>query len=105
MNKNKQIAKVFQDVLEHLATDDNNFSGYSHICLAIGATQNSRSSKVNAQRIIVSRLGMHDLGGYHTVHTWLEMMGVPKDELTHQRVQDHRAAWLKLLIEEFENKP
>lgn len=63
------------------------------ICYAICRTTGHKKAK----RTIVSRLCYH-----HTLGGWLEAQGVR--EWTIKQLQQHRHAWLDLLIAEFEAK-
>ena len=49
-----------------------------------------------AANLIQRRLGCHTV-----MRNWLEDRGVPRGDLTDERVQAHRHAWLDLLIAEF----
>ena len=71
-----------------------------HICIALSRATDKRkiTGKVRkrCQEIIAQRMG-----GRGALESWLTFHGIKNTELTHQRMQAHRHAWLDLLIKEF----
>ena len=100
---NKEIAAGFAAAKEYL------WDGVSsqipvylpiHICIALFFASNRRKITVkvrkHCQEIITQRLDRQP-----TFESWLISVGVKNTEITHQRMQAHRQAWLDLLIKEF----
>lgn len=71
-----------------------------HICLALSCATNKRKITVkvrkHCQEIIAQRIDRR-----RTLESWLNSKGVKGAELTCQRMQAYRHAWLDLLIKEF----
>jgi hypothetical protein len=102
---NKEIAQAFRDTIPHLS--DGVIYGYpksSYICLALELGCGNRLTFLAAKEIITHRLGKDADDYAHTMDSWLVDNGVSTRDMTEERVQAHRLAWLNLLIEEFENK-
>ena len=101
---NKQIANAFRKAVPFLRTDELDGGKTSFICFAVDdATDCGRVDRRacdKACEIIGKRLGV----GCGSIHTWLRRQGIPEKDLTHDRVQAHRHAWLQQLIKEFETK-
>jgi len=101
---NKQIAHVFGASLNHIKlVRDPWADGVKFICWAIedsfAGTQAARDA---AKRVIGQRIYP-----YISMDDWLQQQfGVRKFNrvYTFERMQQHRVAWLKQLIEEFETK-
>jgi len=103
---NKQIAETLRKALPLIRTRSWD-SGERYICYAIEETataaqwqQRSLPPAITAAKeVIRSRLGH-----CQTMETWLIKNGVanPYDDFT--KLQEHRRAWVKQLIEEFETK-
>ena len=100
---NKEIAAGFAAAKEYL------WDGRSpqipvylsiFICVALSHASDRRKITVrvrkHCQKIISRRIDR-----YSTLESWLNSKGVKNAELTRQRMQDHRHAWLDLLIKEF----
>ena len=70
------------------------------ICTALVRASDKRKITVkvrkHCQEIIAQRIDRRV-----TLESWLISKGVKHAELTHQRIQAHRHAWLDLLIKEF----
>ena len=103
---NKRIAKVLRDAAPYLNTGKHIHEGDRArcICFAIdkgifASTLNDNVAGVHICREISIRLG-----DSATMAEWLIKQGIPEYQLTHNRVQAHRHAWLQQLIEEFDNK-
>ena len=70
--------------------------GHTYICLAIADTEDRSTVRLCCD-LIRSRLN-----GWGTFRDWLQYEArIDPSELTYEAVQQHRLAWLKLLIEEF----
>ena len=70
--------------------------GHTYICLAIAVTEDRSTVRLCCD-LIRSRLD-----GWGTFRDWLQYEArIDPSELTYEAVQQHRLAWLKLLIEEF----
>ena len=68
-----------------------------YICLALDEAESDYHTVERCRKLIRQRLDQ-----YFTLDTWLmEEAKIPHTELTFEAVQQHRLAWLKLLIEEF----
>ena len=71
-----------------------------HICIALSRASDKRKITVkvrkHCQEIIAQRIG--DIGN---LEAWLSFKGIKNNELTLQRMQAYRQAWLDLLIKEF----
>lgn len=76
----------------------NSLSSNTFICHAIDASWSpTLQAKVNAKRVITSRLE-----GYCTLGEWLmTKVNIPAYKISTLRIQQHRHAWLDLLIKEF----
>ena len=108
-----KTSEIFKRAKQHLATDYNETRYYpckeKFICLAIDLVclRNGRATEADRSRcagIITSRLE-----GAYTLEGWLESTGCIKnyllcDRITYDRIQEHRHAWLDLLIAEFKSK-
>ena len=95
----QRMAEAFRKAAAVLTLE--NTPGYNvrrvYICLAIEDVESDHHTAERCCKLIEQRLGQ-----YFTLDTWL--MGeakIPRTELTFEAVQQHRLAWLKLLIEEF----
>jgi len=92
-----KLSKIFREAREYL--NDGSTLDWKHtryICLAIKRVNASPKDKELARRII-----MQSLDGCVTLSDWLRMKKIPKKQLTHKRVQQHRHEWLKRLEKEF----
>ena len=71
-----------------------------HICIALSRASDKRKITVevrkHCQKIIAQRIDRR-----YTLEGWLTRKGIKKTELTYQRMQAYRHAWLDLLIKEF----
>ena len=68
-----------------------------YICLAIEDVESDHHTAERCCKLIEQRLGQ-----YFTLDSWLQHEAkIDPSELTFEAVQQHRLAWLKLLIEEF----
>ena len=71
-----------------------------HICVALTCAYDKRKITVKVrercQEIIAQRIDR-----LSTFESWLICKGIKNTELTRQRMQAHRHAWLDLLIKEF----
>jgi hypothetical protein len=107
-----KTAEVFKRAKEHLAKDFTevcNTGKNKFICIAIitASAYSKRLTGSDIERctdIVESRLE-----GEYTLESWLESKGCVGNYLTHDRatkdrMQEHRHAWLDLLIAEFESK-
>lgn len=110
MITNKQISKAFCKAIPYL---NSGLGGYKteYICHAIrqadvySTTNHFKPISPVAKQaitIIESRLAGNNIR--RTMRGWLRKNGVSESELTWEKVQAHRHAWLKMLITEFENK-
>jgi len=100
---NKEIAAVFKEAKQYLATsesDAKNLSKTFYICLAITQVSdvNHRQwySCSKAKNIIDERLD-----GEYTVGTWLKVNGFIKNTTNINQLQKYRHRWLDSLIKEF----
>ena len=94
----QRMAEAFRKAAAVLTLE--NTPGYdvrrTYICLAIEVTED-RSTVRLCRDLIRSRLD-----GRGTFRDWLQYEArIDPSELTYEAVQQHRLAWLKLLIEEF----
>lgn len=93
----RQIAAAFRAAKSRLARDEADVRNGRErfICFALAMARHAASD--DASRIVGDRLGRsYSLGG------WLKTHGVEEREITLDRLQAHRHAWLDLLIKEFE---
>ena len=99
-NKINNLSDVFREAKKHL-WDGVNGGGTSYICFAIiDIYPSSHHYQSQAVSIVQKRLG-----GYETIKDYLiGKLGVKRDELTNQRVQQYRKDWLTALEEEFKPK-
>ena len=87
----KRAAKALR-LRRNIATKE----GHTYICLAIAVTEDRSTVRLCCD-LIRSRLD-----GWGTFRDWLQYEArIDPSELTYEAVQQHRLAWLKLLIEEF----
>ena len=100
---NKKIAAGFAAAKQYLwdgVSFQNPFYLPIHICTALCRASDRRKITVkvrkHCQEIITQRIDRHP-----TFESWLISAGVKNTEITRQRVQAHRHAWLDLLIKEF----
>jgi len=107
MVTNKQISKAFRKAIPYL---NSGTGGYQteYICFAISQSDRySTATHFNpispAAKQAIAIIESH-LAGNNTMRGWLRTNGVSESELTWEKVQVHRHAWLKMLITEFENK-
>jgi len=112
MTTNKQISDAFRKAIPYLITKSycgHDYVGKSqYICHSIGyGNSNGKllyttygSIAREAVQIVESRT-MVD-GENKTLLGWLVCKGIPEEDLTFDRVQAHRLAWLKMLVEEFD---
>ena len=97
---NKEIAAGFAAAKQYLW--DGEFPQYlpTHICIALSRASDKRKITVevrkHCQEIIAQRIDRR-----YTLEGWLTRKGIKKSELTYQRMQAYRHAWLDLLIKEF----
>lgn len=100
---NKQIAKVLKNGVKHLVRHERerfNDDKYSFICYAISFGNPDAILVDQVKEIIHARLG-----DSVTCYSWLrEVAKIPERELTFDKVQAYRHAWLQELIKEFSNK-
>lgn len=66
-----------------------------YICYALTMSP-GMGGRTLAKKIISERLGRHAY-----LENWLSAQGVPRVQQTVRRMQQHRHAWLDLLIKEF----
>ena len=100
---NKEIAAGFAAAKKYLWDGvSSQIRVYSpeHICIALSCAFDRRKITVKVrercQEIISQRIDECP-----TLESWLNSKGVKNTELTRQRMQAHRHAWLDLLIKEF----
>jgi len=110
MITNKQIAKAFCKAIPYLNSGTCRFST-EYICFAISqsdrystATHFNPISPAAKQAIAIIEDRLMIDNKKLTVKGWLRTNGVADPEITFQKLQVHRHAWLKMLITEFENK-
>lgn len=91
------VAAVFREAKKHLA-HDGRLGKWPYICYAINAVAGDRPTKAHtaARKVVMDRLG-----GRASMLPWLEDQGIPRQEITINRLQAHRHAWLDQLIAEF----
>lgn len=90
-----QIAKAFKAAVAHLNDGIVVLGKTRYICRAL---EKSNAPHWRYARAVV----MARLRGADTLGIWLRYQaGVPSEELTDERVQAHRHAWLQELIREF----
>lgn len=70
------------------------------ICFAIALAEHAGAVTPRAGAL-AANLIQRRLGWGTGMRTWLKDRGVPRGDLTDERVQAHRHAWLDLLIAEF----
>ena len=104
MVSNKQIARIFRRAMTFLwdGVDIQSLQYTSeYICYAIAwGRREPDQAEYKARKIITQRLN-----GYSSVGSWLHWYhDIPSSELTAQKLQAHRRAWLEMLIKEFETK-
>ena len=95
----QRMAEAFRKAAAVLTLE--NTPGYdvrrTYICLALDDAESDYRTVERCRKLIEQRLGQ-----YPTLDTWLmEEAKIPRTELTFEAVQQHRLAWLKLLIKEF----
>ena len=100
---NKEIAAGFSAAKQYLwdgMSPQIPVSSPMHICIALrrASDKGKITAKVRkrCQEIIAQRIG--DRGA---LESWLRFKGIKNTELTRQRMQAYRHAWLDLLIKEF----
>ena len=100
---NKEIAAGFAAAKKYLwdgVSPQTRVYSPIHICTALARASDRRKITVevrkHCQEIITQRIDRHP-----TFESWLISVGVKNTELTRQRIQAHRHAWLDLLIKEF----
>ena len=100
---NKEIAAGFAAAKEYLWDGrSSQILGclHIHICTAVSQASVKRKITVKVrnrcQEIIAQRIDR-----LNTLESWLNSKGIKNAELTHQRMQAYRHAWLDLLIKEF----
>ena len=98
---NKQIADIFRKALPNIARNRScGDEGFTYICWAIeDIPRGGWRKRQAAKNVIMSRLAP-----YSTMADWLQQqLGTRKFTrvYTYERMQAHRIAWLKQLIEEF----
>jgi len=97
---NKQIAKVLKNGVKHLVRHERerfNDDKDSFICYAIYFGNSDHILVKHVREIIHARLGKP-----LTCYSWLrEVAMIPERELTFDKVQAYRHAWLQELIKEF----
>ena len=104
---NKQIAQAFRNAVPCLDKRGSDENKHFYICFAIEQSPDTDYYvKAAAMGIISDRIAPCT-----TLEEWLEERGVPAKQLENpatynptRRLQQHRYAWLKQLITEFENK-
>ena len=100
MTTRKQLVEVFTQAKEWLWDGGPIFKLFlksRYICVAINECHYlPRAHRESATAIVSKRLQ-----GAHTLKGWLKGKGIPEEDLTPERMQAHRHAWLDLLIEEF----
>jgi hypothetical protein len=101
---NKRLAKTFRDAIGHLGMTnyecDTDTTKNRWICMAIADAAKSDKVIDAAVDIIQERLV-----GYSVVTAWLEHVAcIPYKEITVERAQAYRKAWLESLAAEFESK-
>ena len=95
----RSMAEAFRKAAAVLTLE--NTPGYNgrrvYICLALDDAETDYHTVELCRKLIEQRLGQ-----YFSLKSWLmEEAKIPRTELTFEAVQQHRLAWLKLLIEEF----
>ena len=95
----QRMAEAFRKAAAVLTLE--NTPGYNvrrtYICLALYEAESDYHTVELCRKLIEQRLGQ-----YFSLKYWLmEEAKIPRTELTFEAVQQHRLAWLKLLIEEF----
>ena len=73
----------------------------TYICYALGDVE-CTSPKYEKVVCYIRELIEFRLCGNNSLEKWLKVyIGIPVDQITPQRMQAHRHAWLDMLIEEF----
>lgn len=93
---------VFREAKKHLIRSEaeiGRVTGTMLICWAIDRVPARLQERDDARAIIKDRLK-----GHSVLDQWLQANGVKNRDITFDRVQAHRHAWLDLLIAEFEAK-
>lgn len=100
---NKEIAAGFVAAKKYLwdgASPQIPVYLHVYICIALACASDKRKITVkvrkHCQEIIAQRIDRR-----YTLESWLKSKRVKETELTCQRMQAHRHAWLDLLIKEF----
>ena len=70
------------------------------ICFAIGIANSSGCVSERARSLCTNLISQR-LDGCSGLRTWLRNQGIPESQITNERLQAHRHAWLDLLIAEF----
>lgn len=100
MTTRKQLVEVFKEAKDWLWDGGPKFKLFPksrYICVAInGCRYLPRAHRESATAIVSKRLQ-----GAPTLKGWLIDKGIPEEDMTTERMQAHRHAWLDLLIEEF----
>lgn len=70
------------------------------ICFTIGRAQSKGLVSDQAYTLATNLIDQR-LAGSCGMRSWLRNQGIPEREITNERMQAHRHAWLDLLIAEF----
>ena len=100
---NKEIAAGFAAAKEHLW--DGTYPQIpvylpTYICMALCRASEERKITVRVRKCCQEIIDQR-IDGKGTLGCWLISKGIKNAELTRERMQDHRHAWLDLLIKEF----
>ena len=99
---NKDIVEAFKAAIPRLAKTKKQIDagdGYEFICRAIDKVVLPIEHRAAAKEIISSRIYPSN-----TFCNWLFDKGFREAHTNGDKMQSHRHAWLKLLVEEFESK-
>lgn len=109
-NKINNLSDVFREAKKHLWDGGGLYciNGVEFICHAIEELGESPYEFMlckQAKKIIQHRLGKDRIGAEYTVCDYLyNVLGIPREKLTDQKVQQYRKDWLTSLEEEFKPK-
>jgi len=101
MSSRKEIADVFHKAKDYLWDGKGLMFGQNEfICHAISRTRTDWYARREARKIVMKRIYP-----FYTFDSWLSQQpSVKHKDMTVERVQAHRRAWLNKLVAEFSKK-
>jgi len=105
--KNKELSKVFAKTIPHIlpsmwGSKPPRTSVYICHALVFANAETNTIYCAYTKIVDIALSIINDRLDGHTMASWLIAQGIPDDDLITERVQAHRVAWLKLLVEEFD---